>query len=61
MILTKEEHRQLLKAAVMHLPVSGPAGSADMLNTIHMVHELLKEIDEAQVDGGSVVEMMRGR
>lgn len=49
MIIDKEEHRELLKAAVESIPISGPAGHPEMLARVMQVHEVLAAIGSATV------------
>lgn len=49
MIIDKEEHREILRAAVKNMPISGPAGDPEMLRHILAVHEILAAINGATV------------
>lgn len=49
MIIDKEEHREILKAAVENIPISGPAGHPEMLARVMQVHEVLAAINAATV------------
>lgn len=54
MQIDKESHREILKAAVEGLPISGPAGHPDMLAKVLLVHEVLASIDAAGIgDAGA--------
>jgi len=61
MIIDKEEHREILKAAVENMPISGPAGHPDMLAKVVLVHEVLAAINAATVPVDPVLEAYADR